>query len=141
MGTGLTDREQALLAALSAFLIAVGAINPTNLPHYLQILIALAGVLGFFVKEFLGSAVGPAVTTTTKETQTIVTPTPLPQQPPPVLNVVLPSPMDYQAFQALKFTATDKPLNTIVATSINPATNVLWYARADDTGHIVLTTH
>lgn len=53
---GLTNREQAIISALSMFLLGVGAINPASLPLWLQITIIMSGAFGLGLKELLGDA-------------------------------------------------------------------------------------
>ena len=55
--SGLTDREQALVVAISALLIALGVITvPSDLPYheFLGIFFAFAGAIGLALKEWAG---------------------------------------------------------------------------------------
>lgn len=54
---GLTDRQQALLTFVSAILIAVAGVSiPLGSPYWVALILALAGAVGFALKESFGSA-------------------------------------------------------------------------------------
>ena len=51
---GLSNREQAILLFISSLLIAVAGISVPWESPYLTIGLAIAGAVGFAIKEFLG---------------------------------------------------------------------------------------
>lgn len=60
MGLGLTDRQQALFTFISAFCLAVSYLPQSGLDPSQRFLVAVVGVFGFTLKEFLGTAVSTA---------------------------------------------------------------------------------
>jgi len=52
---GLSDKQQAALSLTSGILIAVGSVSiPAGVPYWIGVALALAGAVGFGIKEALG---------------------------------------------------------------------------------------
>ena len=86
------------------------------------------GFAGSFTYESLVQRVGSILSGTG--------PSPAPNPSPAPISAPT---ISWTDLLALEGTATSAPLETIISVATNPTSQVVWYAVADSTGHVVLT--